>query len=360
MTGIASGIASQLCAVPEATWGVAPALTSAVFYEFKSETLKLNKKTVQGQGLHGGGLHDRASRRVISYYDAAGGITMDLPSQGLNQLLYQMFGSFGQTKAALAEDGTTGAYSSTHAPGSTFGHGMCWQKGVPTVDTATVEPFTYVGGKLTDWTVSCQLGALAELQMTWDFRNELAGAGNGDPNNGTIPGLQAFTEPTTNSVFHFREATLLTGGTPTTASGVTSISGASVAGNVKSANIKYAFSLDTQRIFLGSQGFKAEQIENNFRKISGDFEVEWLSTQAMYNAYAADTPTALQLEFIGPGIGTGSDKSSLILMIPQVRFDDGSPQVPGPAVVTQKIPFTGLDDGTNNAIQATYVTLDSV
>ena len=354
-----SGIGAQVIMAPETTYGVAASLAAAQPYEFNTESLELKKTIVQGKGLHAGGLHNRGARRVLTNYATAGGITMDLPTRYLNQLLYQMFGSKGQAAAALTEDGTTGAYKATHAPGSMLGSSMTIQKGVPSVDGTAANPFTYVGQKLTDWEIAVATGAIATLTTTWDGRNELGGSGNSDPLNASVPGLGTYTEAGSNNVFHFREATLYTGGTCTTTSGITTVTGNTAAGNVKSANVKYAFHLDTSRYFLGSKGFKAEQIENDYRDISGQFVVEWLNSEAMYNAFLTDTPTSLELAFVGPGIGTGSDFSSLTILIPQIFLEGEAPKVGGPAVVTQTVPFTGLDDASNNPIQAVYVTLDS-
>jgi hypothetical protein len=356
-----SGLGAQLVMLPEATYGVAPTLTSPMAFEFNSETLALKKNIVQGMGLHAGGLFNRGVRRVLTTYSAGGGITMDLPSRALNRLLMQMFGSKSLAAATLVQDGVTGAYSATHAPGSLLGTSMCIQKGVPSVDAASAaNPFTYVGQKLTDWEISVATGAIATLALNWTGRNELAGAGNGDPLNGSVPALATFTEPVTDQIFHFREATLYSGGACTTTAGVTSVTGNSAAGNVRSAKVKMAFHLDTGRYFLGSNGFIAEPIENAFRDITGEFVIEWLNSEAMYNAFAADTPTTLQLQFIGPSIGSGSDHSTLTILIPQVYLEGDTPQVGGPAVVTQTVTFTGLDDGANNPIQALYWTLDSV
>lgn len=356
-----SGLGAQIVMAPETTYGtVSSALaTSAQPYEFNSETLALKKTVVQGKGLHSGGLHNRSSRRVLTYYSAAGNVNMDLPTRYLNQLLWQMFGSKNQAAATLTEDGTTGAYSATHAPGSLVGTSMTIQKGVPSVDGTAGSPFTYVGCKMTDWTIAVATGAIATLQTTWDSRNELGGTGNGDPVNTSVPALAEWTESSDNSIFHFREATLFTGGTVSTTAGITTVTGQVAAGNVKSAEIKYAFHLDTGRYFLGSKGFKAEQVENNFRDITGQFVVEWLNSEAMYDAFATDTPTSLQLSFVGDPIGTGADTSELTILIPKVYLEGETPKVGGPAVVSQTVPFTGLDDQDDNPIQATYWTLDA-
>lgn len=360
-----SGIGAQLVMELEAAYGVAPALTGSTVMpvEFDSEGLQLVKTAVQGQGLHAGGLLNRAARRKVTNYAASGPITMDLPTRYLNQLLMVMMGSRTQSLATLAQISTSGVYAATHAPGSLKGTSMCIQKGVPSVDGTAPSPFTYVGMKLSDWTITVATGAIAKLALSWTGRNELGGPNNsnGDPLNTTTPALATFTELANNDVFHFREATLLTGGTPSTTSGITTVAGGAVTANVKSANIKCAFKYDTTRTFLGSAGFIAEPIENGYRDITGELEIEFLNSEAWYAAFAADTVNTLQLTFTGPIIGTsGSNTELLTILVPNIYLDGESPKVGGPAVVVQKIPFTGLDDEVNNPIQITYQTLDTV
>jgi hypothetical protein len=269
-----------------------------------------------------------------------------------------MFGSYGQTASALTQDASTGAYQAVHAPGPLQTHSFVCQKGVATVD-GTVEPFTYVGCKITDWELVVAKHAIAELNLTLVARNELAGSGNADPLNGSVPSLVAYSKPI-GGVFHWAQATLYTGGTASTTSGVTSLSAPTTAGNIKSISIKYTTPLDVDRYFLGKAGFMAEPIDNGLRSITVSFEVEWLSSEAYYNAWSGDTATAIKLDLVGPGIGSGSDFSTFELLIPEMFFDgEPTPVVQGTQVVTQKIDLAGLDDGTNNPIQATYWTLDA-
>lgn len=365
-----SGIGGQLLYVPETTYGQAGNISSAVPLEFNSETLALAKTIVQGAGIHSGGLHNRGARRVLTNYSVGGGVTMDLPTEYLNSLLWLMFGSKGSAAAQLtANSDSSGAYSATHFPGSLKGTSGTFQKGVPSVDGTSANPFTYTGVKVTDWTVSVATGAIATLALTLDGRNELAGTVGSAPETGpdgttpgaylnpTVPALGSFVESATNNVFHFREAALYTGGTLTqdASTGITTVTGQTVAGNVKSAQVKYAFHQDTTRYFLGSNGFKDEPIENNYRDITGQFVVEWLDAEAMYDAFATDTPTTLELSFVGPVIG-GSDAAQFSILIPQVFLEGESPKISGPAVVTQTVPFTGLDDQVHNPIQAFYQT----
>lgn len=362
-TTVGSGLASQLVALNESTYGVAPTLTSPRTYEFLTESLALKKNTVQGQGLHGQSgtlpLYDRTLRRVLTTYDANGAITMDLPGNQLGFWLQAMVGSYGQTNATPAQIATSGVYTQVHQPGSLQGKSFTVQVGVPAID-GTVEPKTYVGAKVESWQISVEVNKIAQLQLTLDARNELAGTGNGDPLNGSVPALATPSYPSGMQLFHFREGTVFTGGTPTLTSGVVSLVGETAAGNVTKAMVKHAVALDKARFFLGSNGFKAEQLENGFRKIDGSFDIEWLSSEAMYNAFTADTTTSLELKFVGPIIGTsGTNTMLLSIIVPNIKLDGESPKVGGPGVVKQTVPWTGLDDQATTQIQFSYQSTDA-
>lgn len=364
-TTIGAGIAAQLVALDEVTYGVAPTLTTPRTYEFKSESLELKKNVVQGEGLHGAAgtipLYDRTLRRVVTTYAGSGNVTMDLPGNQLGFWLKHMLGSYGQTLSTPTQISTTGVYTQVHQPGSLQGHSFTVQVGVPATD-GTVEPKSHVGCKVESWNISVEVNQIAQLALTLDTRNELMGAngGNGDPLNASTPALATTAYTTGMQLFHFREGTLYSGGTPTLTSGVVSLSGETAVGNVKKANVQHAVGLDKERYFLGSAGFKSEQLENAFRKISGSFDIEWLSAEAMYNAFAADTTTSLELKFVGPIIGTsGSNTMLLSIIVPNVRLEGESAKVGGPAVVTQTVPWTGLDDQATTQIQVMLQSTDS-
>jgi hypothetical protein len=356
---LGSGLATQWTSpVAEGTYGVAPSLTSAKFTACDSDTLELKKQTKQSEAIFAGKLFGQGARRIVTGWSAGGDVVMDLPARGLQQWLYPMFGSYGQSAAALTEDGTYGSYKAVHAPGTLEGNTFTMQKGVPAI-SGTVEPFTYVGCKISAWELAAEAGDIAKLTLTIEARNELAGTGNSDPLNGSVPSLQSYTAPASGGVFTFLEGSLYTGGTCTTTSGVTSVASPVKAGNIKSISVKQSVPLDLERWALGNGGFRNEPLQNGLRAGSGQYVVEWLASEAAYDAFASDTPTAIELTFIGPAIGTGPDFSTFTLLMPLCYYDGESPKVPGPEVVTQTVPFTFLDDNTNNVIQATYYTLDS-
>lgn len=355
---VGSGLATQFVVKDEATYGVAPSLTSGVdSFEITSDTLELKKTTVTGEGLAAGHVYQRTRRRVLTNYDVSGAVPLNLPTRNLGFFLRYMIGDFTETPAQI---GATGIYKTVFTPksGMAPNHSFTIQKGVPAVD-ATVLPFTYVGCKVMSWDMSVAVGQIASLNLNIDARNELAGADtHGDPLNASVPALATFATPTNGlgtSVFHFREATLFSGGTPTAGPPVT-LSGATALGNVKDASITQAFGYDNERIFIGTSGFKAEPIENAYRSITGSFTIEWLSSHAIYDAFADDTTTSLQLTFTGPTVSTSN--YLLDIIIPNIKIEGESPKVPGPGVVTQSVPFSGYDDETTTPIQVTYQSED--
>lgn len=368
---VGSGLSSQLVVAAETTFGAAPVFTTPRTFEFKSETLALKKNTVQGQGLHGNSgvagylpLYDRTLRRVLSTYEASGDIIMDLPANQLGLLLQHMVGSFGQTLVGPTQIGGTSSlgYQQIHQPGSLQGFSFAVQKGVPATN-GTVQPFTYVGCKIDTWQISVEVNKIAELKLTLDSRNELGGTGNSDPLNGAVPALATPNYTAGMQLFHFRQGTIYqgTGGTIAggTASLVPAAGTATALGQVRKADVVHSVALDKARFFLGSGGFKAEQIEQGFRHISGNFDIEFQSSQAMYNAFAADNTIALELKFVGPLIN-GSVFQTLDILVPNVKLDGEAPKISGPQVVLQNIPFTGLDDTSTTPIQITYISTDTV
>lgn len=358
---VGSGLAAQLVAKDEGTYGVAADLSSGIdCFEFQNETLELKKTAVDSNALAAGHVYKRTKRRVLTNYDVNGAVNMDLPTRNLGFFLRYMIGDFTH---AVTEISTTGVYKTIfQAVDNQVSHSFTLQKGVPATD-ATVEPFTYVGCKIASWEISCSVGAIAALVLNIDARNELAGSGNSDPLNVSVPTLATWAPVTTGlgmSVFHFREATLYTGGTPAINTGVVSLTSPDTASNVKDVTIQHAFNLDTNRVFLGSSGFKSEPIESDYRAITGSFTAEFLSSEALYDAYAADTTTSLELTFVGPIGGTsGANTEKLDILIPNIKLEGESPKVGGPAVVTQQINFTGYDDETTTPIQITYQSEDS-
>ena len=161
------------------------------------------------------------------------------------------------------------------------------------------------------------------------------------PSYSSVTGTQAM------SPYSFTDVSVLT------------LGGASVAA-VKKISIKSQTPAKTDRFYLGSAGQKAEQVTNGYRTVSGTLDCEFVSLTALYAAYAADTQLAFVFKATQPTLITStSTPFSLQVDVPALFLEGDSPNVAGPDILTQSVPFTGLYDGTNSAIKITQVTADA-
>jgi Phage tail tube protein len=378
---LGAGLASQVGIVTEVTSGLQIPVTH--FVEFNSETMEMDKNTVQGTGLRapatgsGGGpaagssLFERSSRRVVGSWAAKGGVNLDIPFSGLGLFLEHMMGAFtpgvtgGTNNPLVVQQAATIAYLQTYAPGSLAGKTFCMQTGKPD-SGGTVRPYNYVGCKCTDWQVDFALNTFAKLQLNIDAWQELT---PDNPQNTTAgQALSAASYTAGQQFFHFRQALLYNAGTLATAAGVTSLTSPTAAARVLKGNIKVTNPLDIARQFVagtggsGVAGVKGEQLENNYRTIKGQLDVEFFNLAAYYDVAAAapETTFPLWLEFVGPIIAS-TYAYTFAILIPNVRIDSPfTPKVPGPGILQHTLPITGLDDEVNNQIQIQYMSTDTV
>lgn len=342
VTAIAAGLGATLGYAKETTVGTFLAPTH--FIDFEKEALKYKKMDVQGKSLRGA-LYLSGKRRAVTTHTASGTIDLDLYDRGLGAMFAQMLGGTAPTPTLI---GSTGVYKSVFVPGDTTGQTLSIQVGRPT--TAGLQTaFSYNGCKITDWTIDVKNNALATFQVSVDAWNESL--------------APTYTAPSyvASNALHFAEATLLLGGTVTTTSGVTTVSGGTAVASCTGVTLKGTNAMATSRYFLGSSGTKAEQLANNFRGISGSADFEFANTTDVYAAFAADTPVTLQLSFVGPVVGTDGTTTSLVqFLIPQIRWEGDTPDVAGPDILKYTAPFTGFDDEAgDNPIQLTTQSLDT-
>jgi hypothetical protein len=352
---IGAGLAAQAGIVTETTNGTQAVVTH--FVEFDGETSKMVKNTVQGRGLRAGGLFERTSRRVIGSWGATGGLNFDTPFSGLGLFLQHMMGSFA---AVPVQQSSTAAYLQTHAPGTLAGKTFTLQIGKPD-SSGTVRPFTYPGAKITSWEFSSELNQFLKLALEIDAWQELT------PDNpqGTTAGeaLATATYAAGQQFFHFRQAVIYSGGTLATTDGITTLSGPTATGRVTKASVKVENKLATGRQFMGgllgngTGGIKAEQLENDYRVISGALDVEFFNLAGYYDIFAGDTTGTLELQFTGPIIAT-TIPYQLSILVPNIKFGGDSPVVAGPGILNHNLPFTGLDDEANNPVQIQYMSTD--
>ena len=361
MPTYASGLSGQVGAVAEVTYGTP--VTCTHFYEFLSENFQYNPAFLDGMGLKAGQAYNRASRTVVSQFDVNGDLTMEHTSGEAATAVADSMGFWW--KWALGSSLTTPtlvlgtAYKQVHTNGSKAGQFITVQVGRPQISGVTVQPFTYVSCKCTDWEFSCNDNQIAQLKLTFDGQTEL-----------TSTGLAAASYPTPNGLFSFANASIFTlGGTASTAGGETTVAGGTAVGSrVTGITITGSSPMKVDRYGLGNSGLKGEPIENAIPTITGTLTTEFFSRTELYDVFKANTTQPLQLDFTkfdpagndANGVAAGPNPYRLSFILPAVRFKSGSVNVTSPDVIPQTIGFQAYDDGTTNpVIQVKIVSKES-
>src|SRR5215510_12802903 len=362
MPTYASGLSAQVGVKLESTYGTS--VTVDHFYEFLSENAQFNPTWLDGMGLKAGQAFNRFSRTVVSQKDVNGDLTMEHTSGEAANAVADSMGLWW--KLALGSTLTTPtlvlgtAFKQVHTPGSKAGQFFTMQVGRPQISGVTVQPFTYVGCKCTDWQFSCNDNQIAQLQLTIDGRDE-----------STAVGLAAASYPTPNGLFAFSHASVMTiGGTASTSAGETTIaSGVALGSLVNGITISGSNPMKVDRFGLGNQGLKGEPIENAIPTITGTLSTEFFSRTELYDVFKTAAGTALQIDFTkfdsagldANGVASGPNPYRLSFIFPKVLFKTGAVNVNGPDVIPQSIGFQAYDDGsgTNPVMQVKLVSKGS-
>lgn len=321
---IGAGIGAQFGIVTETTFNTYAAPSR--FYEFNSEGLKYNKRTVVGLGLRAGGQVARAQRRVVSTFDGGGDVTIDLPTRGLGLLMSHATGSTPTGTVVSA-----GVYSYAFTLGDLYGRSFTAQVGVPQYG-GTVTPKSLTGCKISSFSLGVTNGGIA----TGRFSIDAAGFT-------TAQALATASYSASTSVFQF-------------AQGAITIDAANAA-NIRDFNVTVTNALKNDRYNLGGLGAKSEQSIGGFRKITGTLTAEFTDT-TLLTKVLNDASAALVLTFTGATIAS-TYKDTLSITLPAVKFNTDVPSVSGPGPIDVAMSFEAYDDGTNQPLTIGYQTSES-
>lgn len=336
-----SGLDAQLVIGEEATWGTA--VTPDVALEFNSESLRREPTWLEPAGLKAGRKYKLDNRTQISRETVNGDFTVDVATKGMGLLFKHCLGSDG---TAAVVGGGTAAHEQYHVPGDFLGKSLTVQVGRPEPSSGTVRPFTYAGCKVISWEFSVSDNEVPTLQVTWDGRTE-----------DTIASLVTPSYVAGSSVFTFRQASFLLGGTATTTGGKTSISGGQATANViNEVSISGESPKAVERFGIGNAGLKREQLENDIPTVTGSLSGEFL--QEDYQRFVDNDSIPVELKFEGDTI-EGSTVDTLSIIIPAVKIKTAAPAVGGPDLVEMSMDIEGYDDETNPPIQVHIISTDS-
>lgn len=335
-----SGLDAQLGFGQETAWGTG--VTPTRFLEFNSETLKKDVTWLEPNALRVGTKYKRASRIRQARTAISGDVAFDVATLGMGMLVKNMLASSVTSTTVVSGS----AYKQVHTPGDFRGQGLTVQVGRPEASTGTVRPFTFAGCKVSKWDFSLKDNDTPNLKLTVDGRSEA-----------TATALTAASFLTGTTTYDFSQATLKLGGTATTASGETTIAGGvAVATIIKDITISGAAPLANARFGLGNAGLKSEQLENGIPTVTGKLSAEF-SKAELYDVFAANTTTALQLDLTGAAIGASTYLFSFI--IPAIKLKMAAPTVGSPDIVQMGTDFEAYSDEVNPVIQIKIISTES-
>lgn len=335
-----TGLDGQIGVAGESTWGTPVTVTR--FLEFNSENLKFEPTWLEPTGIRVGTKYKRVNRVRQSRKSVSGDMELEVATLGMGLLVRNMLASSTTTTTLISGS----AYKQIHVPGDFRGLGLTVQVGRPEPSSGTVRSFTYAGCKVLSWEFSLEDNAIPTLKLTMDGRSE-----------STATALATASYLAGASVFDFSQASLKLGGTATTASGETSISGGTaVATVVRSFSVKGDAPMAGERFGLGNAGLKSEQLENDTPTVTGSLGAEFAKTE-LYDLFQANTTTALQLDLTGAAIGASNYLFSIIL--PAVKLKTAAPALTGLDIVQMSTDFEAYSDETNPVIQIKIVSTES-
>ena len=324
----AGGLSAQFGMVDETTFGSAPTVTR--FLEFNNESVQQTIERIPSSGLRVNRRVLRSTQWTAGRKNITGDVEFEVQQQGMGLLLKHCFGTVTSAQPNAGSNPTV--YEHTFKVGALDGKSFTAQIGMGDVG-GTQRAFTYAGCKVSKWSLDVAIDGLLLLKPT-------------------IDGVSEATNVSLAAASYAASAYPLawSGGTITMPGGAT--------GNVKKFSLAGDNGLKLDRWFMGAApATKKEQLEANLRPYSGSVDIEFGDLTA-YNLFVNGTVGQMTAFFEGSNI-SGSYNYALELTLPAVRFDGVAPDVAGPDIIMQSMPFVALDDGTSNApISAVYRTVD--
>ena len=379
---LASGQAAQLGFAIETTAGTP--VTPSQFVPLVDESIVATLGRLDSPAIIAGRRALDSDMWNGGNHDFAGDLGLELYTRGVTSLFRSMFGAVNTTGA--------GPYTHTFTPGDLSDDYLTVQVGRPSLD-GTVNPFTYAGTSVTSWELACTAGEIATLGLSVVAMEEQAGSrsvsdgvttntdatvtsataaftdadvgkrvtGTGIPANATVASvtnattieLSAVATATDTGVDITIGTALATASLPTGLKPFKFNHGSVTAGgsalNVKAATIAGDNALNTDRRFIGSQAIAAA-LEAGQRAYTGTLDIEFNSLTE-YERYVRGDELAIELAFT-----SGTDSATITM---NARYDGGTPNVTGPDILEQSVPFMCVGDTDAEAITAVLVNSDS-
>jgi hypothetical protein len=326
--GLRSGLGAQIGFGKEETYGTYKA--PSLFLPFESESLELQPGYQEDKALRAGQMFQSAKGHVQTTRTVSGDVNLKVYDQGMGIFFDLITGEAYEYKK-IAE--TEESYEVTFK----FGRSEPWNKsatiqvGRPQVSDGTVKPFSYLGCKLSGWTISVDTEGFMMLALTF--------AGRDEKTSETL-GTVEYADVTP---FHFGETEVLVKGEK-----VGSAQNVSVAGATP----------QPPRYRLGSAGLTSQPIPNDYSTCDITMTVDFEDTKA-HTRFLEEEIVETKVKAVGPEIGEDGKNATIELTTKASKQVTSAPQVGGPDLVSESVTMKGLDDGTNTPVTVKLITSDS-
>lgn len=323
-------LTTQLGFKDESTYGTA--VTVDRFAEYESESIGPDRATIESPVMRSGTRGMREDRFIPYVPSCSGGITMPVLTKGFGWWLKHMLGA---SSTGTVSDST---YTHTGTIATLCGDSFTLQLNRPLGACGdTDQAFTYEGGKITDWTLSCEQGGYVKAEMNMVFE-----AGT------TATGLASASYPTGMELMPF---------------GASSLTLAGSAFPVKQWSVSCNNGLKTDRMHVrGSYQIK-EPIESAFREVTFSATCDYEALADVYNRVVSSTASgsmaAVVITSLGPTLAGVSAYPGLIITMDKVRFDEGHPNVSGPDMTEIAITGKALIPASGTWLSVAFRSVDA-
>lgn len=305
----------------ESAYGVDPTVDQ--FFRVIKDTVKPDIATLESKSLRPGQAPHQSG--FVNYTQGASGqISMEVSTKQFGAWFAQCFG-------ALTTSGPSASYYTHTYTMDDIDRSHTWQGNRPRFPTNADKAFTFTGGKVSKFKLATSTDNLLLLDVDVDYQNWTYGTA-----------LATASYPSADLLFSFLGATVSLGGTTIGA---------------LDWSLEVDNSLNVNRRYLDGTGLKSEQ------KGTGDYPVAmWAvtldfddTTQIARIAQASADAGAVAA--VNANFAVAGSSSIITVSIPAARFEEGFPEVSGPASLQTPLKGRCMFDGTNSPVTLTYKTL---
>lgn len=291
---------------------VAPGTAVVVdtFIPILSAGFQVGDAKIQSQGLRGqnfAGCVKDGPRTITGSFET------ELFGVGIASMLKHMFGTVVTTGL--------GPYVHTYTVGSLGALAFTAEEAIPN-GAGDKYGVKYAGCKFTEWSLAVAAGELVKVSGSISAQSVVTGA---------VPAVASYAD---SCPFSFVDASLTLNGTPVA--------------EAESVSLSVNQALRTDDHKLGSRNIR-NQSHNGFKTVTGEFKVEF-DDLTLADLYLSGADAALVVT-LDNGV------ESLVITLPTIKLTGSMPELSGPDVVKQTIPFMAYNElGVSASVMSAVLT----